>query len=196
MLRRLIIVLLANLLPLAGVSTAAPQAGRLPGCEAASVVQRALDIAKRPAPGQLRPAWATARMKQLEDMTAKYPREYEPARRMFQLVKWDLKEQLPGLRDRWVKDAVARPKDPLALALAGLAQYEHDTDAAIGNLKQARKVAPSFAWPALQLADIYSSGRRMDKAEAGRQLSAFFAACPASTDDTALWLLPRSAGRT
>jgi hypothetical protein len=58
-------------------------------------------------------------------------------------------------------------------------------------LEQARAEAPDFAWPALQLADTYAVGKRVDKKKAGEELAAFFAICPSSADQRAQVLLSR-----
>jgi hypothetical protein len=46
-----------------------------------------------------------------------------------------------------------------------------------------------FAWTALELANIYSSGKLVDKKKAAEDLAMFFSMCPSSTDQTAQWLL-------
>lgn len=122
----------------------------------------------------------------LEDLIAKYPREVEPYRRLIEASSEDDTGHYAMLIDRFRKQAALQPDDPLALYVAGLALSGIDTPASIRFLERARSEAPGFAWPALELANIYTPGaKRADKKKSAEEIAAFFAACPSSTDASA-----------
>ncbi|HTQ58369.1 MAG TPA: TlpA disulfide reductase family protein [Bryobacteraceae bacterium] len=157
----------------------------LPGCEPAPEVRQVLEDKLAPKTLQdMRFADRIAyRRNVLEDLIAKYPREVEPYRRLLEATFQDDTEHMPELVDRYRKQAERNPEDPLALYRAGAALVNRDTTMAVKYLEQARTLAPGFAWPALELAGIYSPGRkRADKPKAEAEITAFFAACPASTE--------------
>jgi thiol-disulfide isomerase/thioredoxin len=136
---------------------------------------------------------AAFRRQTLEELIAKYPREVEPYRRLIKATKEEETDRYPAMVDRYRKQAEQHPDDPVALYVAGLALSGVDTPLSIRFLEQARSQAPDFAWPALELAHIYSPGtKRADKKKASDQVAAFFAACPSSTDFDAQWRLPRA----
>ena len=56
-------------------------------------------------------------------------------------------------------------------------------------MEAAKAKAPDFAWPALQLANIYSTGKFTDGKKSGAHLSSFFSVCSSSTDNRAQWIL-------
>lgn len=130
----------------------------------------------------------------LEELIARYPREAEPHRLLIGFVGESEPDQLPALRARYRKIAAEHPDDPLALYLASLALVGADTPERIRLLESARKLAPQFAWPALQLGLVHSSGKFADKKAAAEDVGSFFSGCPASTDRTALWLLSKFGG--
>jgi len=103
----------------------------------------------------------------------------------------DTAQQYAAVMAEYRKRAEQHPHDPVALYLAGLALSGRDTPHSMPFLEEARAEAPDFAWPALQLADTYSGGKRVDKKRAGEELAAFFAICPSSADQRAQWLLSR-----
>ena len=191
MFRRLSLAFLTVLILVTTALAAPAQSG---GCAMPPALQKALKVGQEQAPGQSAAAWAEARAKQLQALEAKYPGQFPLAREISYFYRWDQKEQWPAIRDRWIKEADAKPSDPFVLTRAALVQTGRDTDAAIAKLKQARKVAPNYAWASLQLATILSAGKRADLPEAKRQLEAFYTACPASTDSMALWAAPKIGG--
>jgi thiol-disulfide isomerase/thioredoxin len=157
----------------------------LPGCEPRPEVRQVLE--QKLAAKTLQEMKFTERLafhrQVLEDLIARYPREVEPYRRLLDLTREDDIDRLPELVDRFRHQAEQHPDDPLALYLAGAALMKRDTDLSIKFLKQARRLAPDFPWPAVDLAHIYSpGGKRVDKTEAPNEIAAFFTACPASTD--------------
>ena len=80
--------------------------------------------------------------------------------------------------------------------MEGAALFHTDTSTSIQLLEAARAKAPNFAWPSLQLAEIYFGGKRADKKKALENISAFFAACPASADPLAQRLLAETGDLT
>ena len=96
---------------------------------------------------------------------------------------------LPPLLERYRKQGLDNPADALSLYLEGSALFHTDTPASIQMLEAARAKAPDFGWPALQLAEIYSNGKRTDKKKELENIAAFFAACPVSADPLAQRLL-------
>ena len=128
----------------------------------------------------------------LEDLIAKYPREVEPYRRLIEATREDDTNHYAALADRFRKLAALQPDDPLALYVAGLALSGIDTPVSIRLLEQARSQAPNFAWPALELANIYTPGtKRADQKKSAEEIAAFFAAYPSSTDASAQHRLGR-----
>ena len=158
----------------------------LPGCEPRPEVRRILDekLSEEALQEMKFPERVAFRRQVLEELIAKYPREVEPYRRLIQAT-YD--RTTPGtigaLADRFRKQAGQHPDDPLALYVAGLALSGMDTPSSIRLLEQARSQAPKFAWPALELANIYGPGtKRADKKKSAEEIADFFEACPASTD--------------
>src|ERR1022692_3866158 len=157
----------------------------LPGCEPRPEVRQVLDekLSEKILQEMKFTERVAFRRQVLEDLIAKYPREVEPYRRLIQATKEEDTDHYPALVDRYQKQAKQHPDDPLTIYTAGLALSGMDTPQSIRLLEQARSQAPSFVWPALELAHIYSPGtKRVDKKKAGDEVMAFFAACPSSSD--------------
>jgi thiol-disulfide isomerase/thioredoxin len=125
----------------------------------------------------------------LEGLMAKYPRELEPYRRLIDFVHYSEADRYPALQALYKEQAAQKPDDPLALYLAGYVLNGTDTPEAIRLLEAANTKAPEFGWPALQLANIYSTGKFTDGKKSDAYLSAFFAVCSSSTDNRAQWIL-------
>jgi hypothetical protein len=68
------------------------------------------------------------------------------------------------------------------LTLAGMACLGTDTPESLRLWEQAKTKSPGFPWPALNLARVYSEGKRVDKQRSLENLMAFYSACPACTD--------------
>jgi thiol-disulfide isomerase/thioredoxin len=167
----------------------------LPGCEPRPEVRQILEakLSEETLQEMKFADRVVYRRQALEDLIAQYPREVELYRRLIKATKEEDTGNYPALVDRYRKQAAQHPDDPLALYAAGLALSGMDTPLSIRFLEQARSLAPNFAWPALELAHIYSPGtKRVDKNKAGEEIAAFFAACPSSTDANAQWRLPRA----
>ena len=175
------------LFSLAGICSAQPS---LPGCEARPEVRQALREKLRSQDlDKLKYVDRVARQHEvLDSLIAKYPLELEPYRRLINFVHYET-DDYPALRARYREQAKQHPNDPLASYLAGSVLFHTDTPESIRLVEAAKDQAPDFAWPNLQLADIYSSGKRVDKKKAAQYLAAFFSGCPGSTDRTAHWLL-------
>ena len=184
------VILAASLIPAIQAQPAA-SAPPLPGCEAAPEVRKIMaekldsDLLDK----MKYPERMAYQKKILEDLMARYPREFKPYQSYANLLKTADAEDYTALRNRWVQGAKDHPDDPLALLLAANALTGKDTPQAVALLESARTKAPDFPWPALQLASIYSTGKRADPARTKDALEAFFTLCPGSTDGAAQWLL-------
>jgi thiol-disulfide isomerase/thioredoxin len=125
----------------------------------------------------------------LEGLIAKYPRELEPYRRLIDFAHYSETDHYPAVRARYKEQAAQKPDDPLALYLAAYVLTGTDTPEAIRLLEAAQAKAPGFAWPALQLANIYSTGKFTEAKKSRAYLSSFFSVCSSSTDNRAQWIL-------
>ena len=172
---------------LAGICSAQSS---LPGCEPRPEVRQALKEKLRSQDlDKLKYVDRVARQHEvLDDLIAKYPRELEPYRRLISFVHYET-DDYPALQARYREQAKQHPDDPLALYLAGAVLFHTDTPESIRLLDAAKAKAPDFAWANLQLADVYSSGKRVDKKKSAEYLAVFFSACPGSTDRRAHQLL-------
>lgn len=166
----------------------------LAGCEPWVEVRDALREQLKPADlDKLKSTDQALRQHQvLDDLIAKYPQEVEPFKRLITFVRNSEPEQFPALQDRFRQQVAQHPDDPIALYVAGLALKDTDTDESIRLLNASIARAPAFAWPALQLAEIYAGGKRAEKKKSAEYLKSFFSACPASTDREAQWLLSKT----
>jgi len=172
---------------LAGICSAQSS---LPGCEPRPEVRQALKEKLRSQDlDKLKYVDRVARQHEvLDDLIAKYPRELEPYRRLISFVHYET-DDYPALQARYREQAKQHPDDPLALYLAGAVLFHTDTPESIRLLDAAKAKGPDFAWPNLQLADVYSSGKRVDRKKSAEYLAVFFSACPGSTDRRAHQLL-------
>jgi thiol-disulfide isomerase/thioredoxin len=177
----------ATLLSLAGSCSAQSS---LPGCEPRPEVRQVLREKLRSQDlDELKYADRVARQHEvLDSLIAKYPRELEPYRRLIDFVHSET-DDYPALQARYRALAEQHSDDPLALYLAGSVLFHTDTPESIRLLDDAKAKASDFVWPNLQLADIYSSGKRVDKKKSAEYLAAFFSACPGSADRRAYRLL-------
>jgi hypothetical protein len=162
----------------------------LPGCEPRPEVRQVLREKLRSEDlDKLKYVDRVARQHEvLDDLIAKYPRELEPYRRLINFVHYDT-DDFPALQVRYREQAKEHSDDPLALYLAGAVLFHTDTPESIRLEDAAKAKAPDFAWPNLQLAEIYSNGKLVDKKKSAEYLATFFSDCPGSTDRNAHWLL-------
>jgi hypothetical protein len=122
----------------------------------------------------------------LEGLISQYPREVEPYRRLLQFTKESAASQYSDLSSRFEREAELRPNDPLALYVAGVGLAGTNTPLSIRLLAESGSLAPTFPWPALELAHIFGPGKkRSDPAKAKAEIAAFFQACPSSADPEA-----------
>ena len=172
---------------LAGVCAAQ---GPLPGCESTPEVRQALKEQLRPQDlDKLKYVERVAREREvLGDLIAKHPRELEPYRRFINFVHYET-DGFPALQARYREQAKQHPDDPLALYLAGAVLFHTDTPESISLLEAAKAKAPDWAWPNLELADVYAAEKREDKKKSAEYLAAFFSDCPGSAERRAHWLL-------
>lgn len=164
-----------------------------PGCEPRSEVRQALKEKLDPSDlDKLKYVEQVARQHAvLDELIAQYPRELEPYQRLIDYTRWNGSDQFPVLQARFKEQAAQHPDDALALYLAGVVLFRTDTPESIRLLEQAKSRAPGFAWPDLQLASIYSAGKRVDKKKSAEHLASFFSACPDSVDRSAQRLLSK-----
>lgn len=186
-------VLSIIVLSLGRAGLAQPQ---LPGCEPRPEVRQALreQLGDRSLQKLKFADQAARRHEVLEGLIAKYPRELEPYRRLIDFVRYNQPDLYPALQSRYRDQAAQKSDDPLALYLAGYVLTGADTAEAIRLLESARAKAPDFAWPSLQLANIYSTGKFTDLPKTAEYLGSFFDVCPASTDSRAQWILGKMGG--
>jgi thiol-disulfide isomerase/thioredoxin len=178
---------LFTLFSLAGICFSQPS---LPGCEPRPEVRQVLreklrseDLDKLKYVDRVALQHAV-----LDDLIAKYPRELEPYRRLINFAHYDT-DDFPALQARYREQAKQHADDPMALYLAGAVLFHTDTPESIRLEESAKAKAPEFAWPNLELAEIYSSGKLVDKKKSAEYLATFFTDCPGSTDRNAHWLL-------
>ncbi len=167
----------------------------LPGCEASSEVRKVLDekLGEKTL-DKMKFAEGVAFERQvLEDLIAKYPREFEPYRRLIEDMRYTQPDAFPAIQERFAKLAAENQNDPLALVVGARALFHKGTAESIRLLEAAKTEAPNFPWAPLSLAEIYFGGKRADNAKVAENIAAFFAICPGSADGRAQWLLTKNA---
>ena len=132
------------------------------------------------------------------ELFTKYPREMAAYRRWISEAQLRSQyrsdpEPLAAIQKQLREREAAHPEDPLALDLYASALRGTDTPESIRMLEKAQTLAPGFAWPSLDLAQIYSSGKFADKSKFTDQLTKFWTACPTSQDQYARWMLVKVA---
>ena len=133
------------------------------------------------------------RRQTLEDLIAKYPTEVEPYRQLIKVTKEEGTDHFPELAARFQKAAEQHPDDPMALYAAGLALYNRNTRLSTQFFEKAATLRKDFAWPQLELVRTYAPSTKHPEAQkAAEAITAFFAACPSSTDRVAQSRLSRS----
>jgi hypothetical protein len=168
----------------------------LPGCEAPAALRKTIkDQLHSPEFDRLTYAAQFDRKQQvLTKLIERYPREVEPYNLWIAAAREDRllqPELLASLQKNYRSRAAAHPDDPLALYIASNALQGTDTPETIRLLERAQSLAPSFAWPVLDLADMYSKGKFADKAKFTEQLTKFWTACPTSQNQSARWMLAK-----
>ncbi len=174
--------------------TANAQKSSLPGCEAPAAIRKTIQDQLHGSEFDRLPYAEQMERKQqvLGKLIEHYPRQVEPyqlwitAARVDQLVHPEL---LTGLQQEYRARATAHPDDPLALYIAATALRGTDTSESIRLDQRAQALAPDFPWPALDLADIYSNGKFVDKAKFTVEVTKFWTVCPTSQDAYARFYL-------
>jgi thiol-disulfide isomerase/thioredoxin len=167
----------------------------LPGCTAAPAIRKTLhDKLEMPAFEKLSfVEQESLRREVLTDLAARYPRELVPKRRLISIAQREEEALHPGswevFQANYRQQAKDHPDDPLVLDLAANALNGTDTPESIRLLEAAKRQAPQFTSPDLDLAQIYSSGKFADKAKFSEHLTAYWTRCPVSTDGAAQWML-------
>jgi thiol-disulfide isomerase/thioredoxin len=132
----------------------------------------------------------------LSELFAKYPREMAAYRRWISESQFRSQynsdpEPLAAIQRQLRERVDAHPEDPLVLDLYASAMRGTDTPKSILMLEKAQTLAPGFAWPSLDLAQIYSSGKFADHPKFSEQLTRFWTACPTFQDEQARWMLAK-----
>ncbi|MFT4113022.1 redoxin domain-containing protein [Silvibacterium sp.] len=167
----------------------------LPGCTTPPAIQKTLhDKLEGPAFERLSfLEQETLRRTVLTELAAQYPREIAPKKRLISIAQREEEALHPGswaaFQANYRQQAKDHPNDPLVLYLAAVALNGTDTPESIRLLNAAKAQAPQFVWPDLQLAQIYSRGKFEDRPKFEEHLTAYWTACPASTDGFAQWML-------
>jgi len=166
-----------------------------PGCEPRPEVYWALNVDMSGSKlAKLKWAEQQALQQQiLNGLIARYPRQITPYLELIRIARENQPERIPALQARYREQALARPDDAFALVIAAEALLDTTTPESIRLGEAARAKAPQFFYPALFLAKVYSEGLRADKEKFAQNLRAYFAMCPASSDPSALRLLPKLA---
>lgn len=175
----------------AAAGAQAQSASSLSACEAPPAVQAAYDgPLSQDSLAKLTITERDAEQKRvLEDLLAKYPREYSLYVRQMDAIQFSGKNDegktaFEDLRARWVKNAKDHPDDPVALLAAGKILVGKDTPEAIRLMEAAKAKAPEYPWPAHELADLYAGGRYENDARMKENLERFYSLCPAWTSDS------------
>jgi thiol-disulfide isomerase/thioredoxin len=166
----------------------------IPGCEAPLEVRQTIDekLSNKALENLKLTDQRAVSYQVIDGLIAKYPHELEPYRQLIETTENKDVERYPALVERLVKQAEQHPDDPLALYLAADVLVYKDTPRAIQMLDKAKAEAPGFSWPNLKLAEIYASGKLVDKKKASDDVAAFFGICPSSTENRAQWILTRA----
>jgi len=187
----------ASLLAAALASCSSPAQAQsvrsLPGCETVPEVRKVLDVKLDPKVlDKMKLTDRVALERQvLGDLIAKYPREFEPYQTLINMIRSDDPDGFSGLRNQFVKMAKDDPDDPLALLLAGRVLRGKNTPESVRLLEAAKAKAPNFPWPFMELASDYFGGKIADQNKVKENIEGFFSICPASTDNSAQWLLAK-----
>jgi thiol-disulfide isomerase/thioredoxin len=126
------------------------------------------------------------------ELIDKYPKESEPQRQLVELGVWIDTRTLPSVQERFRKQELANPSDPVALFSAGYSLLTTDAVAARNKLTKATSVAPDFPWSYLALARLYAEGKTADPTAMGKSVDRFFKLCPDLTDRYSKWLLAKA----
>src|SRR5262245_12750339 len=167
---------------------------QLPGCESNPQIKHALaEVDKE---RSLLPfAESLAKRKQMiEGLLAKHPHDLDVHIARVNTGRYEDLDNWPALRESYVREAERHPDDAMAVALAGVVLYRKDTPETIRRLEQAMKMAPSWGWPAEQLASVYNFGKYANKQKLAENITRYFELCPESTDPVAHMFLGK-AGR-
>lgn len=156
----------------------------LPGCEPSPEVNKIFDqkLSRSVLDKVKFPERYTLERQVLEDLIVRYPRELRPYDELRGIVQFaGAHGEYEALRDQWVKRSKDNPDDPLFLFLAGEVLKDKDTPEAIRLFDAAKAKAPNFPWAAMQLAQIYRTGKHADPVKQNDNTEAFYAICPAYT---------------
>jgi thiol-disulfide isomerase/thioredoxin len=128
----------------------------------------------------------------LNKLIDKYPKESEPQRQLVELGVWIDTRRLPSVQERFRKQELSNPSDPLALFATGYSLLTTDAEVARNKLTKATSVAPDFPWSYLALARLYAEGKTADPTAMGKSVERFFTLCPNLTDSYSKWLLAKA----
>lgn len=115
---------------------------------------------------------------ELERQVARHPRVFELRDAYLRQLRLSGKETWLARLAEMLREAEARPRDPLALTVAAMALHRSDTPRAIQLLERAQAAEPGDPYSALLLAQIYQSGRFKDQEKAHRFFEIYAQGCP------------------
>lgn len=114
-------------------------------------------------------------------LLAEHPMDVHVHRSYQDFVKYELVEKLTEAGARYEQLLAQSPGSPLALYLAGRMRIEEEPEVAREYLEQAAAADPSWPWPHLGLAFIYSrNGPFSDLEKLDREVSTLLSLCPTS----------------
>ncbi|GIU77514.1 MAG: hypothetical protein KatS3mg005_0752 [Bryobacteraceae bacterium] len=132
---------------------------------------------------------------ELERQVARHPRVFELRDAYLRQLRFSDRNLWLARRAEILREAEARPRDPLALTVAAMALHREDTPRAIQFLEQAQAAEPGDPISALLLAQIYQSGRFADKEKTRSFFEIYAEGCPGFLEWPADWIMSRAASQ-
>jgi len=128
-------------------------------------------------------------------MVARHPRVYELRDAYLRQLRFSDRDLWVARRAEILREAEARPRDPLALTVAAMALHREDTPQAIQFLERAQAAEPGDPISALLLAQIYQSGRFADKEKTRSFFEVYAEGCPGFLEWQADRIMSRAASQ-
>jgi len=118
-------------------------------------------------------------------LLTKYPDDLRLNLQYQQIAKTGIRAEREAMIEKYRKLAEQNPRSVRFQYLYAKALVDSDTPKAIELMKGLVVSNPTYPWPHLSLAQIYSWGKFADAAQSVPELDFFLHACPASLDPTA-----------